>query len=235
MRAAILCMLLLAPFCAKAQKEPVREVRVTIGRGAYAQGDLKKIEELRRLSYNYLPLKTTDNFPSYFFFGGEFRWLLRRGSVGAIGQLESTGSKRVLSDYAGSLELTQKVRAVHLGAVGSFDCFKMKKIRVSVETQANLVLSNVDISSEWLLWISQPWLQKGQFTSMSFLLRPALDFSYQLHPSIVVHAIGGYAFDLRGSMELKTSSGFFPMPTLDSTPKTDWSGWRAGISVAYRF
>jgi hypothetical protein len=219
---------------AKFPDEPGVEIRLNLGMGAYAQGDLKTIQQLQEGPFASVGLKVTNNFPAYYSGGAELRFLLKHGSLGFLTQLEATGYRSAYADYSGSLEFTQQLSATTLGGVGSIDLFKKKKIGLALESQANVVFSRVDISSELRL-TSAPVQQEGYgFKSTSVLLRPALDFSFSPHPKIVLHATGGYAIDFRGELKSKSNTNDTLLLSSKTAAKTDWTGWRVGISFGVR-
>jgi hypothetical protein len=211
---------------------------ITIGTGLsqFKHDDLKSLQSLLEYQARPLGLKTIDNFPPYFYYSGEVsRKLGNVFSVGLVYRLESTGYKSSYSDYSGIIKFQQTLVLQEAGILVKYKFKELDKIVLSANLYTYLGWSDVDIDSYFNLYGSNSeYIESVSLESRSILINPEFCAGYPVTKQFSLHLTAGYCVDFKGKLNAKDSGRQLQFPD-GTNVKTDWSGFRVGLSISIQF
>lgn len=197
------------------------------GFGTYAMKDLKKFNE-RIL--DALPVKgqVTDDFPvTAYWKAGILPYSNKTVSLGVTGVYNTTGSRISYKDYSGEYKFDQVLSAYGVGMIFRF-ILETGKLKFSGNT--DVIYSFTKCEMKQIVLDSQ---QEVNFKSRSFQFEPGVRLSYDLAPFELAVKIG-YLIDIKGSLYFEDDKdAYLTDPITRVKLDSDWSGFRAGISLCY--
>lgn len=201
------------------------EFRAEAGIGTYSMSDLKTLLA-QSVKYSSLGIKTTEDFPSYVFYGVDIiQYVSPKVGVGIASGFYSTGGRNHLADYSGSFREDIKVNSVNLGLL---TCYKEplgNHFFGQLEVSSGIKFSNILIEDELRLYETT---QDTSYDCRSegWWIKPQIRIG-RTFKSISIAAFAGYEYNLKSKIKLRQN------PDYTLNPKIDWSGLRAGISISY--
>lgn len=201
------------------------EFRAETGIGTYSMSALKSLLD-QSIKYSPLPIKTTDDFPAYVFYGLDvIRYVTPKVGVGISSGFYSTGGRNHLADYSGSFREDIKVNSINLGLL---TCYKEplgNQFFAQMEVSSGIKFSNILIEDELRLY------ETVQDTSLDcrsegWWIKPQISIG-RTFKCFTIAAFTGYEYNLKSKIKLREN------PNINMNPKIDWSGIRAGISISF--
>jgi hypothetical protein len=205
------------------------KIEAGAGLGTYSMKDLK---QLNNLVLEDLPVeaKITDDFPATLSWrAGIIPFSYKAASFGMTGSYQSTGSRINYIDYSGEYKLDQVISSYDLSLLIRF---KLK------ESRLNLYETNYLSYAFTRLKISEMVLEESseyKFKSGSLQYEPCLNLGYAFH-SFEFLANLGYVIDLGGKLVSKDGDDMKLInPETNKRMKSNWSGFRFGLSIGWIF
>jgi hypothetical protein len=198
------------------------------GFGKYAMKDLKSFNQG---ILETLPVKAqvTDNFPvTSYWKAGVLPYSYKFLSLGLTGVYNTTGSRIDYVDFSGEYKLDQVLSSRGFGLIFRFAFLEKGKIKFSEYSDLIYAFTRCEMTETIL--DSQ---QQYNFKSRSFQFEPGFRLAYEI-ASFQLAAKIGYTFDFKGRLILKDDKdSYLTIPDSDEKVQTDWSGFRAGMSLCY--
>jgi hypothetical protein len=212
-------MMLLFQGSAGAQKF---EVGFTAGYSTFSMKSMSEGLEYYREALPFDAVIMAD-YPSWISFGGYALVVFPFGySVGPEYTFNSTGGRISSADYSGSYQFNQTLTGHTIGVLNGYRFLRLGKFETAVRFSLGALLSvirNEDIFD--LANYQETITEKSK--AVSFYATPSLQASWTFS-FIRAGLFFGYLFDTRGSFDSPDATG--------KEQSIDWSGIRAGITVA---
>lgn len=201
-------------------------VRTKVGYGNYVMTEMKEYQE--SIWDDIENNKIVDNFPGYLNFQLEVGYYINnKFFVGVLGAFASTGGKKTVSDYSGSIEVIQKLKIIQLGLTVEGSIYNNSLF--STYIGSHFLVGKTILSDSSAYFIGNSLRSNSmEYDGYSYSLEPFLSFGTQL-----------YVFEIK----IETGYNFCKPINLFSTEfenwefeKTaDWSGLRIGLLLEYSF
>jgi hypothetical protein len=197
------------------------------GFGQYAMKDLKSFNE-GILGTLPVEAKVTDDFPVTSYWKAEILpYSYKFLSLGLTGVYNTTGSRINYVDYSGEYKLDQVLSSHGFGLIIRITS-EMGKFKLSENNDLIYAFTKCEMTETIL--DSQ---QKYNFRSKSFQFEPGLRLAYEISPFQLAMKIS-YNVDFKGPLSLKDDKdSYLTIPHSNEKVQTDWSGFRAGISLCF--
>jgi hypothetical protein len=197
------------------------------GFGQYAMKDLKSFNQG---ILETLPIKAqvTDNFPvTSYWKAGVLPYSYKFLSLGLTGVYNSTGSRIDYVDFSGEYKLDQVLISKGFGLIIRITS-EIGKFKLSENNDLIYAFTKCEMTETIL--DSQ---HKYNFKSKSFQFEPGFRLAYEITPFQLAVKIS-YNVDFKGPLSLKDDKeNYLTIPHSDEKVQTDWSGFRAGISLCF--
>jgi hypothetical protein len=197
------------------------------GLGQYSMKDLKSFNQeiLKTLPVN---ARVTDNFPvTSYWKAGILPYSNKTLSLGLTGLYNTTGARIDYIDYSGEYKLDEVLSSYGFGLIFRI-ALETGKLKFSENNELIYAFTRCKMS-ETILDSKQEY----NFRSQSFQFEPGIRLAYEIAPFQLAVKIG-YNIDFKGTMKLKgDKERYLTNPDSKEKVKTDWSGFRMGISLYY--
>jgi hypothetical protein len=205
-------------------------VRLSYGPGIGAYS-MKPLKDLNRYSIQNLPFaaKLTDNFPVTISHEVTLSLSVKRFGIGFSYDYNTTGSRITYKDYSGQYTDDLSLEANLPSLFINYIAIRYYKLDVEVQTRAGYI--STSINNHNLEKIDEEMSENHLYaTSESWFVNPAVSFVYKPFRIVNVGISAGYLYDFRG--KVKNNDGLkFINPQTTKAVKTDWSGFRANVSI----
>jgi len=178
---------------------------------------------------NNIPAKVNDNFPSNI--GFTIGVDLVENNIGLFGSYNFTGGKISYSDYSGAIKITQEISAFTIGGIYYFDIFKDKRLKLGLKAFGTFSTLKLDSYANISNTINQESLG---FKSFDFGTGAMIAYEYPLS-FIIIRASTGFDLVFGGKLKFDNNSKFHLENNSGTPIKTEWTGLRTGIGVAFPF
>lgn len=212
-------MMLLFQGSAGAQKF---EVGFTAGYSTFSMKSMSDGLELYRESLAF-DAQVMADYPSWISFGGYGTMAFTFGySVGLEYTFNSTGGRISSADYSGSYQFNQTLTGHSIGVLNGYRFLELGKFEAAARLSLGALLSGIRNEETFDLANYEETTTEKE-TVASFYATPSLQASWTFS-FIRAGLFFGYLFDTRGSFDSPDATG--------KEQSIDWSGIRAGITVA---
>lgn len=198
------------------------EVGFTTG---YSSFGMKSMSEGLALYRESLPFDAgiTADYPSWIGFGGNCTALFPIGfSIGLEYTFNSTGGRISAADYSGRYEFNQTLTGHGIGVLTGYRFLRLGKFDGEVRLSFGALISGIR-NEETFDLVNYRETSTEKLTAVSFYTTPSLQATWTFS-FIRTGLFFGYLFDTRGTYAFPDAQ--------DNEQTIDWSGFRAGISVA---
>jgi len=205
------------------------------GRGTYS---MEELTNFNKMVYNSLdfPAKRVSKFPSYYYYNPIVKIEFDKLSFGSFFTFQSTGSRISSKDYSG------EYRYDMLAKVKSFGIHYLQKIDPGDSLEfgfySNIGFNITDLLIEEKLELFEENIVDNDyaFDANSFFIEPGIRLSYHLTPFKIQLTTGyNYEFSKKSFEPSDLYSDSFTYYFRSQKIKTDWSGFRFGLSLYYCF
>jgi len=206
-----------------------QEIKLHINSG-YANYGMSELKDFQKNLVDQIdiPLKITDNYPSYLTFEAGFIYEYKEYKVGIFYGRLSTGARATRSDYSGAYYMDNTLNSNLIGIRGELRLIEFKKITLWGGSSLGVLNSNARFKEKITITsISSKNVLK--LKSNSSYLEFFTTANYQLK-YINLYASIGYGFDLKGDLFLKDNNDAF-LESNNRKVKTDWSGIRLRFGI----
>jgi hypothetical protein len=205
---------------------PAQEFRLSFstGIGTFSMNDLK---EMNHAYLKSLPVEArlTDDFPAHPFYN---LFLTYTGNtpfyVGLGLSFASTGSRVSYKDYSGMLQfdnvLTMWAPAIRTGVL-----LTGEKIRISAENDLGYAFSTLK-NTDILMTMNE----ESKYRASSIQSEPGIRATATMGKA-VLSLKAGYLVDMKGNNRMIGERDVYLKTSSNKNIKTDWSGFRLGLSV----
>ncbi len=208
---------------ANAQESAAYIYGVTFGGGYYLMNAAKEINSdvIQGLPFN---VKTINNFPPYFIYGGYVLVQISSGfAAGPTYQFLTTGSRIGLKDYSASYSFDQIVSAHSLGIMTELQLSKGAKPNLYFEFSGGVNFSKWELE-EKLIIDTVKEEDITEFRAVKPFVTPAFKLKWPLSATYSIVAKAGYCIDLGGKYHLKNNK------EATSDKKVVWNGFLASVA-----
>ena len=206
-------------------------INYSIGYGTYQMDDMKSFSRQitnQLTAEKGVPLKLTDNFPSYIQHSGEITYQLKQHEFGLTGSYMTAGAKIAYADYSGNYQTKIITNGFKFGPVYKYHfwetLFDEHRFSVFGELSPSFVLTDLKVKEEGVIYES-PIKEKTQTKILNkkfgFSIQPMVGCRLVLFKHYLIHLKTGYDFEL-GSK-------------LNPYARIDWSGFRLQGGIGYMF
>ena len=207
-----------------------------LGRGTYSMEELKNFNQMVFIGLDF-PAKRVSKFPSYYYYNPIVKFEFNNLSIGSFFTFQSTGSIISSKDYSG------EYRFEMLAKVKSFGIHYLQKLNpgdsleFGIYSNIGYNITGLSIKEKFELFEENIADNDYSFEANSYFIEPGIRLSYHLTP-FKIQLTTGYNFEF-SKKSLKPSglySDYLPYYiTEEMKMKTDWSGFRFGLSLFYCF
>lgn len=205
-----------------------------LGMGSYSMSDLKNFQRYR-LRQTDLPLKTTENYPISPVYSLEvgIREVLYLDKIGIFYTFSSTGSRSTVSDYSGRIDLDAIVNGNQLGISFLKNFYQQNRFSSGAYLEASYLFSSLKVK-DYIAILSPVKITEKEshlFQSKGAGVELGVAATYRLS-SINFQLNVGYLHDFPGKLYPEETKDWW-LTVENSEIRTDWSGFRMGLLVAY--
>ncbi|WP_066631937.1 hypothetical protein [Labilibacter marinus] len=204
----------------------------SFGYGSYKMEDLKKFQD-DIISQVPFPLKITDNFPSYVNYRIGLMYHLENGQhkVGLSFGNMSTGSRANVTDYSGSYNIDQKVKASQYGVVYEGLLSEFYIFQLAFNANVGYLATSYKLVEEFEIGQEYMPSDVASLASSGFYIEPGLKLSVPFH-KFVFSVQTGYMFDSASPLHLESDKDL-ELQLEDRSIGADFSGVRLNAVIAF--
>lgn len=207
------------------------------GLGLYAMDDLKELNErlLEQLAFDG---QVSEDFPAYWHFKPYVKVTL--DSVWEIGvnyRYQSTGSRVSYSDYSGSYQFDQLLKAHSFALTFGYKLLSKDKFCVAVGTDMGVSLTALDFEENLVLDNEEYQDESYSFTGASLFIEPNAVLSVPIIHQLALSLHLGYYLQLYSDKMsfVDNDEAYLQQINTDKPINPNWSGLRCGLSASYTF
>jgi len=218
--------LIFLSLCALSLSSRAQELIASVGMSIQNQAALKSYQE-RVINFStFVPLKSTQSFPSYLQYQLSFRSpVTKRIKLGGTMYLTSTAARSAASDYSGEVVIDQKLWCVGAGGYFSYALANRKDWSISVYAIPGLDLSGLKITNT----VNSGVYHENEQTNadaISAVLEGGFEFQYNISERLMVNLNAGGHFSNRAMLVDDYEQ---------SVTHVNWSGFKIMTGIGYRF
>lgn len=209
------------------------QISVGTGIGFYSMENLK---EFNKDVSTYLEMEhqLVEDFPPYFYYTASIIYKENDLGIGLCYNFKSTGSRISSLDYTGEYRFDMQIKANSPGLYMVYDKEIFSNFRLGLYTIIGVDLTILRIN-EYLRLREKVELDKWyRFTTKSPIVQPGLEINY-FYRFIGLKIDAGYMFQNHTDYFSKNTDPETSPYIILNTRKPNWEGFRAGLSVFYKF
>lgn len=199
--------------------------------GSYSMNDLKALQAELGNQYRAssgVPLKVVHDFPISLHAELGMLWGNEDRLMGGYTAYTKTEGKMHYADYSGEIALTQELTRIAMG----FKAILALGNKVHFYGKVGLCYTLLDVRVKGVFTGTAPSEDVESFASIGATLEPGIQWDYPWH-RFVLSASGGYELNFNGQMTYNENSQAYLINSKNEKVKANWSGIRAGLTVAF--
>jgi hypothetical protein len=176
----------------------------------------------------FVPMKSTQSFPSYLQFGITYRSSLRTKPirVGTSIYTTSTAARSTYSDYSGTQQLDFKLWCLGISGYINYRVKEFNKSELSFYGHTGTLFNK--LNTDFIVQLGDNTEHSREsFKSLNLVVELGVEYKYFLNPKFFV--------ELQGGMHLNSASDMQSTGNGNSIPAADWTGFKLMICVGYSF
>ena len=211
------------------------ETGVQGGLGNYSMTDLKELNEIV-VRHTPFDTKMVHDFPAYFYYRPFILLKLKKISFGLVYTFQSTGSRISARDYSGEYLLDMVVNSSGPGIYDEIVLYGHNNIHYSFYSTFGALFSNLKMKESLVVNDESQTDEKFKFKSFNYYLEAGLKISYSYQFLDFGFNAGFQIQAGDGSFRYSENEDVKLINTENNNPvRPEWNGFRAGLSISYRF
>jgi len=216
---------------ASGARSQVNILRVEQQFGTFSMADLKDLQD-RLIPDLDVNVRKISSFPPYAGYGLSYLTSLKNGmGIGITSEFFSTGARNGYEDYSGYYKFDILAHCFNIGTVISIVNELDDGQWLNFEVSQGLKLSSLTIRER--LFVTEPVSdEKAGFKSLGWWVKAGLRYEYDFLDYFTAGAFIGGEFNIPSKLESKDRANVFIFKDNGKYAKINWSGIRAGLSIA---
>lgn len=206
---------------------------------SYKMSEMKTLQdEQAAIIYDSLgtyPKKMYD-FPNYWGISVNSGYNKRRHRLDLSVFYNVTGGRLYYSDYSGLIKIDKQVTVTGIMTSYSFAMINSKRIQTFIGLGVGSSFSTLKEANTIAIYISdEETIQSNKYSSKQFFINPKIDFVFYPINNFFVKVSASYSNQVSSTSQEDKESGKEFKNKSGNSVTLDWTGFRIGAGIGYRF
>lgn len=217
-----------------------KSIRISVNPvyGTYNMNAMKKFQDELYENANTsvgVPMALTNDFPGYYGYEVNLALNIEKLELGLMFASRSTGGRISYSDYSGKYNIDNYLKDMEVAVNVGYQALSSDRLELSINGTAGLAFTEHTLSSIFQLEGDSEQNEKYEFSSTNAILGPSLKLRYYPLKFVFVEVIGRYDLHISGKLAYSKNKEVYLEDSNDDLVRANWSGFRAGAGLGFRF